>query len=360
MEISSVRADLLTWYRSTRRDLPWRRLRDPYAVWVSEVMLQQTRVDTVIPYFERFLRRWPTVRALASADPEDVRAAWSGLGYYRRAALMLGAAQRIVAEHDGTLPRDPMALRALPGFGAYTAGAVASIAFDQPVPAVDGNVARVIARLEALEGDVMSGPTHAVIWRLAADLSPGESPGELTQALMELGALLCTPQSPRCDRCPLARRCRALALRRTGEIPPPRRRAKRRTLPITALVARTQAGAVLLEKRPSRGLFAGLWSVPLLDGHLTATDAARAVANRAHVELSGALILGELTHVLTHRELVMQVHSARMTTRRDDDAVRAVPIAELCRLGIPSVTSRTLALSLSEEERALLPGRKRR
>ncbi|MEM7678227.1 MAG: A/G-specific adenine glycosylase, partial [Myxococcota bacterium] len=253
---AEVRRRLLHWYRTHRRDLPWRRTRDPYAIWVSEIMLQQTRVDTVIPYYSTFLERWPSVRALAAADPDDVRAAWSGLGYYRRARLMLEAAKTVVEHHDGRFPDDLDALRALPGFGRYTAGAVASIAFDLPAAAVDGNVARVLARLGGVTGDVTRSTPQKEVWALAEDLAPGEAPGEHTQAMIELGALVCATKQPKCLICPVSDACAARADGKIHEIPPPRKKAARKSVWMTALVCSSRR-QVLLARQPDDGLFAG-------------------------------------------------------------------------------------------------------
>ncbi|MGE5176099.1 MAG: A/G-specific adenine glycosylase [Hyphomicrobiales bacterium] len=215
----ALRAALLRWYRRERRDLPWRRTRDAYAIWVSEVMLQQTRVETVIPYYERFLARFPRVEALAGARESDVLAAWSGLGYYRRARHLKRAAEAVVREHGGRLPGDPEALRALPGIGAYTAAAIASIGFGRPAAAVDGNVIRVIARLEGFRGRRDSGALRRRVEAVAAALAEGPAPGDWTQALMELGATRCLPREPLCARCPLSRRCRARASGRPDGFP---------------------------------------------------------------------------------------------------------------------------------------------
>ncbi|HEU4334323.1 MAG TPA: A/G-specific adenine glycosylase [Candidatus Eisenbacteria bacterium] len=203
------RAALLRWYGRHRRDLPWRRARDPYAIWVSEIMLQQTRVETVVPYYERFLDRFPTVHALARAPESSVLAAWSGLGYYRRARNLRDAAALVARDHGGALPRDPEALRALPGIGAYTAAAIASIAFGRPAAAVDGNVIRVIARWDGRRGRRDDAALRRAVTARAESLAPGRRPGDWTQALMELGATLCLPRDPLCERCPVARWCRA-------------------------------------------------------------------------------------------------------------------------------------------------------
>ncbi|HVJ89394.1 MAG TPA: A/G-specific adenine glycosylase, partial [Labilithrix sp.] len=206
---------LLAWYAAERRDLPWRRTRDPWAIWVSEIMLQQTRVETVKPYFERFMQRFPTPLALAEAPEDQVLAAWSGLGYYRR-ARMLHAGARVVAQRSG-MPADRDGLLELPGIGRYTAGAIASIAYGERVGLVDGNVARVFARIFAIDDDMKrAGMRRAE--QLAEELVPERAPGDWNQALMELGATICTPRAPSCERCPVFRSCRAHAEKRVEEL----------------------------------------------------------------------------------------------------------------------------------------------
>ncbi|HRI09659.1 MAG TPA: A/G-specific adenine glycosylase, partial [Nannocystaceae bacterium] len=201
-------AELLTpWFAANQRDLEWRRTRDPYAIWVSEIMLQQTRVETVRAYYRRFMERFPDVGTLAAADEEAVLAAWSGLGYYRRARLLHAGARHVASALGGSLPRTGEGLRSIPGVGRYTAGAIASIAFDEPVPLVDGNVARVLSRLGAIEdvkGQGADAPGH---WKVVAEVLGAGSPRVLAQALMELGATVCTPQSPRCSLCPAQELC---------------------------------------------------------------------------------------------------------------------------------------------------------
>lgn len=354
--LARVREALLAWYGAHRRDLPWRRTRDPYAIWISEIMLQQTRVDTVRPYYTRFLARWPNVQALAAADPDEVRAQWSGLGYYRRAKLMLQAARVLAEEHDARFPTEPESLRALPGFGRYTAGAVASIAFDRPAPAVDGNVSRVLARLELIEGDVTKGEGAKSVWSTAEALAPGEHPGDLTQALIELGALVCSRRSPACGGCPVAASCRAHAAGRVDEIPPPRKRAARKSMDLTALVA-VRDGAVLLARRPEEGIFASLWCPPLLEGHLP-PDAAGDEAHRAlGVQLSRVRPLGRITHVLTHRDLNVDVLRAEIHAA--PDGTTWAPLDALSDWGIPSFTAKVLRAALDPVERGRLDVRGR-
>jgi A/G-specific adenine glycosylase len=250
---------LLEWYRRGHRELPWRRTRDPWAIWVSEVMLQQTRVEHVTPYFDRFLARFPDPASLAAAPLAEALALWSGLGYYRRVRLLHRAAGMVAG---GGLPRHPDALRGLPGIGDYTAAAIASIAFDVPVPVLDGNVERVICRLRGEREDPRRAATRRrLLGEAAALLVPG-SPGESNQALMELGATLCVPRQPHCAACPLAEGCMA---RRTGEAELlPRRAARRRLEQVRLVVARVQRGerVLLFRRSESDALLAGTWELP--------------------------------------------------------------------------------------------------
>ncbi len=254
--VAFVRERLLARWRRGHRDLPWRRTRDPYAILVSEVMLQQTRVETVVPYYERFLRLFPTARALARAPIPKVLAAWSGLGYYRRARMLREAARRIVAEPGGRFPVDPETIRSLPGVGPYTAAALLSIAFGKPFAVLDGNVERVLTRLLALRGD----PRRSTLEAAAAALVDPRAPGDFNQALMELGALVCTPRRPACPTCPLRAHCRARALGIAERIPPPRSRPSRRVEWTSAVVRR--GDSILLVRRPDDGLLGGLWELP--------------------------------------------------------------------------------------------------
>ncbi len=347
--VQAIRTAVLKWYRENRRDLPWRGTEDPYAIWVSEIMLQQTRVDTVRPYFERFMTRWPDVKALAAADPDDVRAAWSGLGYYRRAQMMLNAAGVVAQTLDGRFPTEADELKKLPGFGRYTAGAVASIAFDRPAPAVDGNVSRVLSRLQEVEGDVTKGEGAKAVWAAAEALAPGESPGDLTQALIELGALVCATKTPKCAQCPLQTHCRAYASDRVTEIPPPRKRAARKSVALTALVA-VKDGRVLLARQPDKGLFAQLWCPPFLEGHLE-PDAAPDEALRAlNLQIEVGTSVGQIKHVLTHRDLEVQVLRIPAPTQVND--LKWAPLADLKAWAIPTVTAKCLQTGFTGAERA--------
>jgi A/G-specific adenine glycosylase len=259
-----LRRPLLSWYRRHRRRLPWRETRDPYAIWVSEIMLQQTRVETALRYYPRFLGRFPTVASLARATEHAVLAHWSGLGYYSRARNLRAAARLLVSRDGGCVPRDVAALRELPGIGRYTAGAIASIAFGVRAPVLDGNVARVLARLFAIDGSPRSGPFQRRVWHLAETLVPARSPGDWNQALMEIGATICTARLPSCDRCPLRGSCRA---RRSGNVtryPAPARRPAVKNVRRACVVAEDE-GRVLLAHRDSGRLLRGLWQFPSLE-----------------------------------------------------------------------------------------------
>ena len=252
---------LLGWYDRSKRDLPWRRTRSPYRIWLAEVMLQQTQVETAIPYYRRFLRRFPSMAALARADLDDVLKLWAGLGYYARARNFHAAAREVVARYRGRLPRDRRRMLDLPGVGPYTAGAVLSIAYHLPEPVVDGNVTRVLCRLFAMDGDPRAAPLRKRLWSLARHLLPRERPGDFNQAIMELGATVCTPAGPACPRCPVARWCAALAQGRQHELPRPR---PSKTLPHfhVALGLVWRRRRILITRRPLHVMLGGLWEFP--------------------------------------------------------------------------------------------------
>jgi len=258
-DLPRFRAALTQWFREQGRDLPWRRTRDPYAILVSEIMLQQTQAATVAPYFERWLARFPDIATLAAADEQEALHAWQGLGYYSRARNLHKAAQKIAGEHGGIFPRDQEQIRALPGVGRYTAGAVATFAFDEPAPPVDGNIVRVIARLLNLWEPVDSAPGMERIWTTAARWQPQAGAGQFNEALMELGALICTPRSPACLICPVSRFCCA---HQPELLPVKKPRPKTvRMIETCGWIARN--GEVLLEQQTGTR-WRGLWKLPLL------------------------------------------------------------------------------------------------
>lgn len=338
------RAALLSWFDAGARALPWRATRDPYRVWVSEVMLQQTRVETVVRYYERFLARFPTVTALAAAPDEEVRAAWSGLGFYRRARSLHAAARVVAAEHGGVVPTDPAAFGDLPGVGRYTLGAVLSISHDAPLPVLDGNVARVLCRLRRVPGDPTAGPTMRQLWALADELLPPARTGAWNQALMELGATVCKPTSPRCGSCPVAGACEARAEGLTDRFPEPRRRAKVQEVVRAAVYLERADGRFLLAQRPPEGLLASLWELPALDvGPGSTPEAAAAALARSLGAREAPIARGQVEHVFTHRRWTIHVVAARAgRARRAPAGHRWVTRTELDTLGVPTVTRRTL------------------
>ncbi|CAG7649794.1 A/G-specific adenine glycosylase [Paenibacillus allorhizosphaerae] len=257
--------ELLAWYRRHKRDLPWRRSRNPYHIWVSEIMLQQTRVETVIPYFNRFVEKFPTVEALAEAPEEEVLKMWEGLGYYSRARNLQSAVREVRENYGGVVPDTKEDVFSLKGVGPYTAGAILSIAYNKPEPAVDGNVMRVLSRYFLIEDDIMKGSTRVAMEKLAQELIPEGAAGDFNQGLMELGALVCTPKSPSCLTCPVMAHCmgrdagmeESLPVKKKAKPPRPERR-------FVALVEGDgeQAGCVLVRQRPQEGLLARMWELP--------------------------------------------------------------------------------------------------
>jgi A/G-specific adenine glycosylase len=259
--LRSFRRRLPTWFGRHARKLPWRRNRDPYAVWVSEIMLQQTTVATVTGYFDRFLEAFPSIEALAAADEHDILRLWEGLGYYRRARQLHRAAKLVVAEHGGVFPTDPDSVRRLPGIGRYTAGAILSIAFDARQPILEANTIRLLSRLLAFDGDPQSTEGQRLLWAMAETLLPKRGSGRMNQALMELGSQVCDPRAPRCEVCPVATLCQAYQQGRQLEIPRPK--AKRSIEAVRqAVVIVRRRGRVLLLRWPEGQRFAGLWDFP--------------------------------------------------------------------------------------------------
>lgn len=302
-----LRRRLLGWFRRHGRDLPWRRSRDPYRIWVSEVMLQQTQVAKVIPYFERFLRAFPTLADLAAAPEQDVLRLWEGLGYYRRARDMRRAAGWLASECDGRIPDDPDLFRTLPGTGRYTVGAVLSQAYDRRLPILEANSQRVLCRLFGIAEDPTQGPTRRRLWELAEALLPARQVGDFNQALMELGALVCTPKKPRCGECPVRTCCEASRLGLQDGIPA--RPAQPRPVEVREAAAVVRRGRrLLLLRRPPAGRWAGLWEFPhgeLVAGEDHAAAAARVVRERTGLTCRVGAELLTVRHGVTHHRITM-------------------------------------------------------
>ncbi|MBA4157248.1 MAG: A/G-specific adenine glycosylase [Gemmatimonadetes bacterium] len=345
-----IRAALLAWYDAHRRDLPWRAAAaetpDPYRVWLSEVMLQQTRVETVRPYYERWLERFPTLESLAEAPRDEVMKAWEGLGYYSRARNFHRAVREVAESYGGTVPSEPEAFRALPGVGRYTAGAVMSIAYGREAPLVDGNVRRVFARwMDAPD------PRDAELWSLAGALVPGPRPGDLNQALMELGATVCTPRSPRCGACPVAQWCAARAAG-TQEQRPARRVAKPLPHEDTAVAVVRHASRLLLVRRRPGVRLGGMWGFP---GAVRRPDeavgaaAARAVHEGVGLDVQTMDPLGVVEHTFTHvrvtyRAIWCEVQGGEPAALGYDAWVWAAR-DELDRYALPSAQKKLAALA---------------
>ena len=290
---------LLPWYRENRRPLPWRRTKNPYHIWLSEVILQQTRVDQGTAYWHRFVERYPSVAQLAKASEDQVLRLWQGLGYYSRARNLRTAAQQVVQEHGGHFPADHSALLKLKGVGDYTASAIASICFGLPEPVVDGNVYRVLSRVFGITTPIDSTAAKKEFRLLAAELISREHPGDHNQAVMELGATVCTPKNPRCGECPLSRKCIARAEGRIAELPAKASKTKSRTRHFNYLLIEVKDG-IYLRKRTGKDIWLGLWELPLI-------ETARAARTASMKDLTAMATLkrweGPVTHVLSHQRI---------------------------------------------------------
>jgi len=300
--MTAFAARLIRWQKhSGRRDLPWQNTRDAYRIWLSEIMLQQTQVATVIPYYQRFLAAFPDVRTLAAAPLGEVLKHWSGLGYYRRAHLLHRAAQDVVALHGGAFPRDAPGLMTLPGIGRSTAAAIAAFAYGERGAILDGNVKRVLARHEGVDGFPGHAPVERALWLRAETLLPDDDIDIYTQALMDLGATVCLRTKPRCDACPVADDCVAQRETRVAELPAPR---PKKALPHRAIsvLLLERRGEVLLERRPATGIWAGLWSLPEAD---TDIDVVQHCQRRFGADVVAGAPMGDIEHAFTHYSLTL-------------------------------------------------------
>jgi A/G-specific adenine glycosylase len=361
--LSRFRKNLLGWFAQFQRDMPWRRTRDPYRIWLSEIMLQQTRVAAAIPYYERFLKRFPNVEALANAPHEEVLRLWSGLGYYSRARNLQKAAQQIVAKHQGVFPSDPTEARALPGIGAYTAAAILSIAYQKRHAVLDGNVARVIARLSAIRDDLRANGAWQKLQKTADHLLQERSPGDWNQAMMELGATLCKPRAPQCLLCPVTDFCEARKQGLTEVIP--EKRSKRSTVEITlaSLVLMDPRGKTLLlappispRKSPApddvHSLVSRMWHFPTIA--VQQGQAAEALTKFAEESLFGghnfraiAIPLKKVRHAVTYRSITILPFRLEVKKLPQVSGSKALPLSDLSSVAISNLTRKVARAALA-------------
>jgi A/G-specific adenine glycosylase len=340
---------LLAWFRRAARDLPWRETNDLYAIWISEVMLQQTQVATVIPYYQRFLHQFPDVRTLAAADEQAVLRLWEGLGYYRRARQLHAAARQIVALHGGDFPSEFAAVRSLPGIGRYTAGAILSIGTGARLPILEANTIRVLSRLAAMRSDPASSSGQKQLWSLAEAILPSREVGHFNQALMELGSEVCTPKSPVCDRCPVRMHCRAFAAGAQHEIPLPAKKTKYEDVAETAVVVRRSRQVLVRQCQPGER-WAGLWDFPRFAAN---GDVPTGVLVQTGVAIERAEKLTTIKHGVTRFRITLEVFEAQATRARRHTSngkgdLRWVLVEELAALPL-SVTGRKIARLFSEK-----------
>lgn len=326
---------LLAWYDQHARTLPWRGIHDPYRTWVSETMLQQTRVETVMGYYARFLERFPTVADLAAAPEDDVLKMWEGLGYYSRARNLHKGAKQVMAEFGGKIPADVEQLRKISGIGPYTAGAIASIAFDQPVPAVDGNVIRIVSRLRGIRENVGIPSVRRALEGEAASLVPQLRPGDFNQALMDLGSAICTPGTPSCEKCPLRDECDAYAAGDAEDLPVLPRKNPPKV--IDYAVCLIFSGDRVLMRQRTEAMLKGLWVFPMAEGKYTLRQVPAAVKKLTKLAAKDVQSAGEAKHVFTHQIWQMQLYT--MTVPEDAQAPNGyqfIPVGEMHTLAIPT------------------------
>ncbi len=312
-------AQLLDWYRSEGRTLPWRENKDPYRIWVSEIMLQQTRVEAVKDYYARWMQRFPNMGELAAADETEVLQYWQGLGYYSRARNLLQGVREVQNAYNGELPRKREEILRVPGIGDYTAGAILSIAYDQPQAAIDGNVLRVFSRIYALADDIGKAGAKKRIAALVLEVMPRDCPGDFNQALMDLGAVICIPKAPRCEFCPIADDCEAYRQGRQRQLP--LKKTKKAALPVAVAVAalRNRAGEFLLHCRARQGLLAGMWEFPAAEGddQRAAQAALKERLSEWGFEVELAQELQTLTHTFSHRQWQMTLYATEAVGRKE-------------------------------------------
>lgn len=335
--IEAFQKEILNWYQENKRALPWRETSDPYYIWISEIMLQQTKVDTVIPYFNRFIDKYPDLYSLANAPEEEVLKVWEGLGYYSRARNLHTAVREVVENYDGKVPDTKDELGKLKGVGPYTQGAILSIAFNQPEPAVDGNVMRVFSRLLLINDDIARARTKKYFEQIVAEVISKEDPSSFNQAIMDLGATICTPKSPACLICPVLEHCRAFEVGAQAELPVKTKAKKQKSIHYAALIIRNQEGKYLIEKRPEEGLLANMYQFPMVPlEEVKLEDIPAWFYKKYGVQLQMGVQSGDLKHVFSHLIWNIDIHSAEMNdTEVKDSSLRIVDLEEMKNLPFP-------------------------
>jgi A/G-specific adenine glycosylase len=318
ININAFQQDLISWFKAEQRDLPWRKDQDPYKVWVSEIMLQQTRVDTVIPYFNRFIEWFPTIEDLASAEEDKVLKAWEGLGYYSRVRNLQSAVKEVNEKYNGEVPNTPDEIAGLKGVGPYTAGAILSIAYGMPEPAVDGNVMRVLSRILSLWEDIAKQSSRKIFEKAVRVLISHKDPSAFNQALMELGALICTPTSPSCLLCPVRDHCQAFEEGVQNELPIKTKKSKPRKVQLAAVILTDIFGKIVIHKRPSKGLLANLWEFPNVEIHHPLQSGREQISElftqTFNLRLSLEKNIVQIEHVFSHLVWDILVYTGKINT----------------------------------------------
>ncbi len=332
--VKQFQNDLITWFKTNQRDLPWRKDQDPYKVWVSEIMLQQTRVETVIPYYNRFIAKFPTIKALAKADEGDVLKAWEGLGYYSRARNLQAAVREVAEQYDGIVPDSKVEISTLKGVGPYTSGAILSIAYGQPEPAVDGNVMRVISRIFASFDDISKQKTRVKIEEIIANLISREDPAAFNQGLMEVGALICTPTSPTCSKCPIQTFCEAFKYNIQSELPIKSKKKRQKEQNLACAVIKDDTGQVLIHQRPSTGLLASLWEFPNIeidDETPISQQLETFLSNEFNIKTSVGKQIFQIDHVFSHLKWNITVFKVKLLNKglKVSDRAQWLPTEDL-------------------------------
>lgn len=340
-DINAYQSDLIGWFLTEKRDLPWRRTQDPYKIWVSEIMLQQTRVDTVIPYFNKFMKKFPTIEALADADEQELLKVWEGLGYYSRVRNLQSAVREVQTEYGGKVPNKKEEFSQLKGVGPYTTGAVLSIAYGVPEPAVDGNVMRVLSRIFEIKDDIAKPKTRKLFESLTAEIISKEDPSSFNQGLMELGALICKPGKPSCLLCPVREHCRAFHNGKESELPVKSKKTKVKSVQLMAAVIETDNKEILLRKRPNEGLLANMWEFPNEEIQISPvknilSDYEEQVREKHEIKVKLEEPLCVIEHEFSHLKWHIQVFKGKLSGEmKESESFKAIPIEKIEEYPLP-------------------------